>query len=504
MVVRGRLSAMADSDDALIYASAGELVAELRSGKLSSVELLDAYLARVDERDGALNAVVATDVDRARAEAAAADDAACRGESLGPLHGLPMTVKDAFETEGLVTTSGSPSLADHVPAADADAVARLRAAGAVIYGKTNLPLFAGDLQTFNEVYGETHNPWDVSRGPGGSSGGSAAALAAGYTALELGSDIGGSIRNPSHFCGVFGLKPTYDVVPVRGHIPPMPGSDWVPDVGVVGPMARSVDDLELAFDVLAGPSGAAAKAYRLDLPPARATDLGGFRMATWLDDPDAGPVAREVADVLGAAVDRLAAAGARFVDADRPSTWADLGVQFEEAVWGAVGASSADDESWPMLLDFAKASPPTGGSTLERSPRYITKSFRDHIRFEDRAMKTRRAWDGYFGDVDVLLAPVIGVAAFVQQTDATDAIAVMLRTVDLDGRDALIMELTHWAGVFGVLHVPVVVVPAGRTASGLPVGMQVVAGRFEDRTALTAARAISEVLGPFEPPPGYA
>jgi amidase len=493
---------MADSDD-LIYAPAGELVAELRSGKLSSVELLEAYLARVDERDGELNAVVTTDVERARREAAAADDAARRGESLGPLHGLPMTVKDAFETEGLVTTSGSPDLADHVPARDADPVARLRGAGAVIYGKTNLPLFAGDLQTFNEVYGVTHNPWDVTRGPGGSSGGSAVALAAGYTALELGSDIGGSIRNPSHFCGVFGLKPTYDVVPVRGHIPPMPGSDWVPDVGVVGPMARSVDDLELAFDVLAGPSGAAARAYRLELPPARATDLGGFRMATWLDDPGAGPVAREVGEVLHRAVERLAAAGARFVDADRPTSWADLGVQFEEAVWGAIGASSANDESWPMLLDIAKAAPPTGGSALERSPRYITKSFRDHIRFEDRAMKTRNEWDGYFDSVDVLLAPVIGVAAFVQQTDATDAVAAMLRTVDLDGQDALIMELTHWAGVFGVLHVPVVVVPAGLTAGGLPVGIQVVAGRYRDRTALAAARAISEVLGPFQAPPGY-
>jgi amidase len=415
-----------------------------------------------------------------------------------------MTVKDAFETEGLVTTSGSPDLADHVPARDADAVARLRGAGAVIYGKTNLPLFAGDLQTFNEVYGVTHNPWDVTRGPGGSSGGSAVALAAGYTALELGSDIGGSIRNPSHFCGVFGMKPTFDLVPYSGHIPPMPGWDWYPDVTVAGPMARSVDDLELAFDVLAAPSGAAAQAYRLELPPARATELGRFRMATWLDDPGAGPVAREVADVLYAAVDRLAAAGASFVDAERPSSWADLSVQFEEAVWGAIGASSANDESWPMLLDFAKASPPTGGSALERSPRYITKSFRDHIDFEDRVMKTRNAWDGYFDGVDILLAPVIGVAAFVQQTDATDAIATMLRTVDLDGQGALIMELTHWAGVFGVLHVPVVVVPAGLTAGGLPVGIQVVAGRYQDRTALAAARAINEVLGPFQAPPGYA
>jgi amidase len=495
---------MADTDDALIYAPARELVAELQRGKLSSVELLDAYLARVDERDGELNAVVATDLERARREAAAADEAARRGESLGPLHGLPMTVKDAFETAGLVTTSGSPDLADHVPARDADAVARLRSAGAIVWGKTNLPLFAGDLQTFNDVYGETRNPWDTSRGPGGSSGGSAVALAAGYTALELGSDIGGSIRNPSHFCGVFGLKPTIDVVPYAGHIPPMPGWDWRPDVTVAGPMARSVDDLELAFDVLAAPWGPAAKAYRLELPPARATELKGFRMATWLDDPDAGPVAREVADVLRSAVDRLAAAGATFVDDQRPMSWAELGVQFEEAVWGGIGALSTPDELWPMVLEVAKAVPPTGGNALERSPRYVTKSFRDHIQFEERVMKTRNTWDGYFDSVDVLLAPVIGVAAFPQQTGGTDTVSVMLRSVDLDGAAVPLMELTHWAGVFGVLHVPVVVVPVGRTEGGLPVGIQIVAGRYQDRTALAAARAISEVLGPFQAPPGFA
>ena len=192
---------------------ATELVRMLAAGEVSSRELLDHFLDRIERHNPALNAVVALDVERARDRAAAADEAQARGDSWGALHGLPMTVKDAFETEGLVTTSGSPPLAGHVPDRDADAVARLRAAGAVIFGKTNLPLLAGDVQTYNEVYGRTNNPWNLDRTVGGSSGGSAAALAAGFTGLELGSDIGGSIRNPAHFCGVFGLKPTWGIVP---------------------------------------------------------------------------------------------------------------------------------------------------------------------------------------------------------------------------------------------------------------------------------------------------
>ncbi|HEV7760491.1 MAG TPA: amidase family protein, partial [Acidimicrobiales bacterium] len=208
----------------LHFLPAVELCRLLASGEVSSVELLDHFLRRVDEVDGPLNAVVALDADRARQRAAEADAARARGESWGALHGLPMTIKDAFETEGLVTTSGAPELGDHVPTTDAVAVARLKAAGAIVFGKTNLPIYAGDVQTYNEVYGRTNNPWALDRTAGGSSGGAAAAVAAGLTGLELGSDIGGSIRNPAHFCGVFGLKTTWGIVPGRGHIPGPPGT----------------------------------------------------------------------------------------------------------------------------------------------------------------------------------------------------------------------------------------------------------------------------------------
>src|SRR5690606_37586313 len=214
----------------------------------------------------ALNAIVATDIEAARERARAADAALAAGESWGPLHGVPITIKDTFEVAGMPTTAGAKELRDHRPSSNAVAVQRLLDAGAIVFGKTNVPLYAGDLQTYNEVYGSTSNPWDLHRTPGGSSGGAAAALAAGLTALELGSDIGGSIRTPSHFCGVCGLKPSYGIIPSRGHIPGPPGTLSEADISVTGPMARSVDDLELALDILAGPDTPAAKGWRLELP----------------------------------------------------------------------------------------------------------------------------------------------------------------------------------------------------------------------------------------------
>ena len=278
----------------LSFASATELVAALASGSLSSRELLDHVADRIEAVNPALNAVITLDLEGATAAASAADDAHASGRSLGPLHGLVMTIKDVWETEGLRTACGDPDLVLHVPAADAVAVARLRAAGAVIVGKTNVPIHAGDLQTFNEPFGQTNNPWDLTRTPGGSSGGAAAAVAAGIISLELGSDIGGSIRVPAHLCGVYGLKPSWGVVPLRGHIPGPPGSLVDTDVNVGGPIARSVEDLRLALDVVAGPAEQEAVGWRLELPDDRPpASLAGLRIGVTFDDP-AYPVATEV------------------------------------------------------------------------------------------------------------------------------------------------------------------------------------------------------------------
>jgi amidase len=247
---------------------AHKLAEAIRRREMSSRELLDHYLARIDSVNPAINAVVTLDQDGARRAADDADAALLRGDAVGPLHGVPITIKDTYETAGLRTTCGV-EVWDHIPERDADAVRRLRDAGAVIFGKTNTPAFAGDVQTFNAIFGTTNNPWDTSRSTGGSSGGSAAALAAGPTGLELGGDIAGSIRLPSNWCGICGHKSSWGIVPHRGHLPPAPGGLATGDLAVVGPMARDIADLKIALDVLAGPAGPPAVGWRLELPPAR-------------------------------------------------------------------------------------------------------------------------------------------------------------------------------------------------------------------------------------------
>src|SRR5215813_13046429 len=288
----------------IAFRSALELVVALRNREVSSRELLDHYLKRVERYNPQINAVVTLDVDRARKRADEADQALARGELWGPLHGLPMTIKDTIETAGLRTTAGAPIHTNHIPAHDAPVVARLKAAGAIVFGKTNTPVFAGDAQTYNPIFGVTNNPWDLTRSPGGSSGGSAAALSAGLTGLELGSDIGGSIRNPAHYCGVYGHKPSYDIIPLRGHIPGPPGLLSGTDIAVLGPLARSAKDLSLVLGLLVGPDEDEGVAWRLELPSPRRGALREYRVAAWLDDPVC-PVDNEVRRRLEATVEAL-------------------------------------------------------------------------------------------------------------------------------------------------------------------------------------------------------
>jgi amidase len=487
------------SDHDLHFLPAAELAARLRSGDLGSVELLEHFLDRIDRHNGEVNAVVALDADRARARAAEADAARARGESWGPLHGLPMTIKDSFETEGLVTTSGAPELAHHVPATDADAVARLKGAGAIVFGKTNLPLYAGDDQTFNEVYGRTNNPWDPSRGAGGSSGGAAAALAAGLTGLELGSDIGGSIRNPAHYCGVFGHKPTWGIVPLRGHIPGPPGSLAPTDVGVAGPMGRSVTDLALGLDVLAAPTGLDAEGWRLDLPaPSNGGELAGLRVATWFDDP-ASPISADSRHALEGAAAALAEAGAHGAPATPPASLDELVELWERLVLPLMTGGLPDEAIAGLAAGVPPGPPEPGDPPDVRAIRALTGRHRDWLRADERRHKLRHAFAAFFEDHDVLLAPVAPVPAFPHDTERR----ANERVLDVDGVERRYLESISWAAGLGILYLPVTVPPIGRTPAGLPVGIQVVAPHLHDRTALAVAGHIERLLGGFVSPPGF-
>lgn len=480
----------------LPFRSATELTAALRAKEVSSRELLALYLRRIADLDGPVNAVVTLDEEAATTRAAEADEATARGESWGPLHGLPMTIKDEWETAGLRTTAGASELADHVPTRDADAVARVRGAGAVIFGKTNLPPFGNDLQSFNPVFGATSNPWDLARSPAGSSGGAAAALAAGFTGFELGSDIGGSIRTPSHVTGVYGLKTTFGIVPMRGHLTHDPTALAAADLVVGGPMGRSADDLDLGLDVLAGPDAADAVAWRLELPPPRSTTLAGYRVGAWLDDPYC-PIETELVTMMQGVVDGLRGEGVTVDESTRP---VDLGEAHRLYIqlFGGVGTGVLAQEVYDGLLEARPVIPDDHPDAL--MVRSATQPMRDWHGAHERRMRMRARWAEYFTDHDVLLCPVTPTAAILHDhTPDTNA-----RTLTVNGRERRYVEQLVWVGMVTAAYLPAAVVPIGRTAAGLPVGLQVVAPHLEDRTAIDVARRIGAALGlGFTSPEGF-
>jgi amidase len=486
----------------LSFTPAEQLADAVRRREVSSRELLEHFLARVEVHDPAINAVVALDVERARDAAATADELTAAGEATGPLHGVPLTVKDVFETAGLVTTAGVPELKDHVPERDAVVVGRLRRAGAVIFGKTNTPAWAGDLQTYNDLYGRTNNPWDLDRTPGGSSGGSAAAVAAGLSPLELGSDIGGSIRNPAHFCGVYGLKPSWGVVPSRGHIPGLPGSLVETDVNCVGPIGRTVADLALAFEVVAGPLPEQAVGWHLDLPrpdpgDQRGAGVAGLRLAVTLDDP-AVPVASAVRARLRAFVDRLADAGAHIEERPLPVPLSDGLRLWQDLVLPIMGTTLPEE----LYRALAGAIPAPGGDpddAAARSLRALVETYRDWARADRRRRLAMVAWADTFTGFDAVLAPVMPTEAFPHDTERS----LPERTLDVDGHAVWHAVALAWCGAVGVVHVPVVTLPTGPTPGGLPVGVQVIGPYLHDRRLLALADRLDAVAGGPATPPGY-
>lgn len=462
--------------------SAGEIAAAIRRREVSSSEVLEHLVRRIADLD-TVNAVVRLDLDRARAAAAAADEAVMRGDDLGVLHGVPMTIKDSFPTEGCITTSGSTDLADRVPDADCWPVARLRAAGAIPFAKTNLPLFAGDIQSFNDVYGTTDNPYDASRTCGGSSGGSAAALAMGFTPIELGSDIGGSIRVPAHYSGVAGHKPSYGLVPGHGQIPGLPGTLSQADLAVVGPMARTVDDLELELGVLAGPDRWQAPAWRVELPAPRATELRDLRIGAWLDD-EACPVDASTRRVLGSLVATIESAGGRVDTGARPAfTLGKAREVFEQLLFAALAGEHSREKIEHMAANV-------DDTPLGRVKRGAAMRHRDWLAWNERRLQLRERWREHFERYDVMLLPVQPRGAIPHD----HSMPQWGRRVEIDGVDRPYLDLFGWTGPAGAGMLPATVVPAGMSDDGLPIGVQIVGPYLEDRTTLQMARIIQQLV----------
>jgi amidase len=452
----------------LLDHTAVELVDALASRKVGALELTDAAIARIEQRDGPINAVVVRDFDRARETARAADGALGRGERR-PLLGLPMTVKESNEIEGLPSTWGSPAFSGWVADKDAVAVARLKAAGAIILGKTNVPPFLADWQSTNPVYGRTKNPWDLGRSPGGSSGGSAAAVAAGMSPLELGSDIGGSIRVPAAFCGIYGHKPSYGLVPTRGHSPP--GLDGGPiALAVVGPLARSAADLDLALGVVAGPEPDEAVGYSLNLPAPRHAELADYRVLVVDQHPLAATdnEIRAALDTLAARLDDLGAPVARASD-----LLPDLAAQ--HAVFGQL----------------------VGAAMSRGSPAGTTMNAHEWMNMLDAQVMFRRRWALLFESFDVVVAPTFGVPAFEHVDEADGA----KRILTINGEPTPYFNQIAWPGVALLPNLPATAAPIGFTRGGLPIGVQVIGPYLEDRTTIAFAALLEREFGGFKPPP---
>lgn len=483
----------------VIFQSTTQLTQAIRNKDISSRELLDHYLARVDQHNPTLNAVVTLDIEGARQRADAADAALAKGETSGPLHGLPMTIKDTLETAGIRTTAGFPPFAEHVPRTNATAVERLVQAGAIIFGKTNTPVMAADWQSYNPVFGTTNNPWNVTRTPGGSSGGSAAALTAGLTGLELGSDIGGSVRIPAHYCGVYGHKPSYGIIPLRGHIPGPPGALGEPDIAALGPLARSADDLELALGLLAGPQSDRAVAWRLELPPPRKHSLREYRVAAWLDDA-ACSIDSAMRAQFETTLEALRKAGAQVNEQAHPAIdFTETLRLYEQLLWPIMLLGLPEEQFEEHIAQAAQLSP-TDESINARILRYGTQRQRYGLYANEQREHIRTRWAEFFQDYDVLLCPISPVTAFPHDHSEP----VFERTLTIDGQTRPYADQFAWAGLIGMALLPATVAPVGRVSNGLPVGIQIVGPYLEDRTPIDFARHLAEVVGGFEAPADYA
>ena len=488
---------MADVD---AFSSATSLVAALRGGTIGARELTELYIRRIERHDPALNAVVVRDYTRAREQAMGAEHARARGEHQ-PLLGLPMTLKESINVTGLHTTCGVPEWKGYISQHDAPVTSRTRAAGAVLLGKTNVPPMLADWQSANPIFGCTNNPWDRGRTPGGSSGGGSAAIAAGLSALEVGSDIGGSIRVPAAFCGIYGHRPSETLLPRSGQfpMPPLPNPAVV--MGVQGPLARSAEDLELALSVLAGPEVGEDVAWKVTLPAARRERLADFRVAVlppipWL------PVDEQITAALADLAGRLAKMGA-VVKEIQPDGLGDHREYhgFYRTLLAAVTGARVDAETRRQRIATFRAA---GDDLSLGAARGLEGTAGDYLLWNGRREQHRAAWRAFFREWDVLLAPAINVLAYPHIARAWPADDSDLSlTFTVNGRSVPYLHGLCYPALSTVPGQPATAFPVGLSREGLPIGLQAIGPYLEDLTPIRFTALLAREIGGFRKPSGY-
>ncbi|CAN5497732.1 amidase [soil metagenome] len=483
----------------LSFKTATELTGLLRAKQVSAVELAQATIAQIERHDGAINAVCVRDFERGLDAAKAADAALGRGET-APLLGIPMTVKESFNVAGLATTWGFPAQKDFIAKEDALSIARVKDAGGVVLGKTNVPVGLGDWQSYNDIYGTTNNPYDLGRTPGGSSGGSSAALAAGYGALSMGSDIGGSLRVPGHYCGVYAHKPTFNLVPMRGHVPPpFPALPSTRDLSVIGPMARGAADLTLLLDVIAGPDSLDdGVAYSLALPAPRHTTIKGFRILMLDSHPLIGTAAsvRQAVETLAA---QLTAAGAEV--SRKSPLLPDLATNsqlYVKMLLSTLAGATPPDVYAEMEKAAAKLDPADvslgaeslRGGVLSHTGWMIADAGRSRLKAQ---------WRAFFKSFDAVICPVMPTPAYPHDHEPDQN----KRVLKIDGTDTPYGAQLVWPGIATLPGLPATAIPVAMSPEGLPIGLQIVGPWLEDRTPLKLAELIEQAFGGFVPPNGF-
>ena len=479
----------------MIFNSAHEILEKIKQREVSSLEVLESFLAQVEKVNPTINAIIALDIERAKEKAIEADNKINLKSKLGPLHGLPMTIKDAFEVEGIVSTGGNPAWKDNIPKRNAEAVQRLVDAGAIIFGKTNVPFLSSDLQSFNKIYGTTNNPWDLERTPGGSSGGSAAALAAGMTPLELGSDIGGSIRVPAHFCGLYGHKPSYNIISEVGHMPPPPGSILTGNgLSVAGPLARSPEDLEIALDVLVSAQEQDSQAWKVKLPKARTKKITELKIAVWPDEPYA-EADNEITNLIKDTAKDLKHAGAKVETVDLPISFEEID-KIYSLLLNPLMLAGSPKETFETLAKLNESLDPNDVSELAKVARGSVLKHADWVLVNAMRQNMRQKWREFFNKFDVILCPTCITPAFKHNHNP-----VHERKLTINGKDDEYLRATLWAGPAVSAGLPSTNVPIGMSSNNLPISMQITGPYLEDKTCLEVAKVVRNIRGGFKIPP---